>query len=84
MFRPKLLTFFAVLASLMPILWEGGVGSDMMKPIAAPIVGRMITFDHSRSDSRARLFRDDEGARARAEHCAQAGRNQQPFEQGIS
>ncbi|HXO35481.1 MAG TPA: efflux RND transporter permease subunit [Candidatus Acidoferrales bacterium] len=41
--RPKLLTFFAVLASLMPILWEGGIGSDVMKPIAAPIVGGMIT-----------------------------------------
>jgi len=26
-----------------PILWESGVGSDVMKPIAAPIVGGMIT-----------------------------------------
>ena len=29
--------------SLVPILWETGVGSDVMKPIAAPIVGGMIT-----------------------------------------
>lgn len=41
--RPKLMTVAAVLASLVPILWESGVGSDMMKPIAAPIVGGMIT-----------------------------------------
>jgi Cu(I)/Ag(I) efflux system membrane protein CusA/SilA len=41
--RPKLMTVIAVLASLAPILWETGVGSDVMKPIAAPIVGGMIT-----------------------------------------
>ena len=41
--RPKLMTVIAVLASLAPILWESGIGSDVMKPIAAPIVGGMIT-----------------------------------------
>lgn len=41
--RPKLMTVCAVLASLAPILWESGIGSDVMKPIAAPIVGGMIT-----------------------------------------
>ena len=41
--RPKLMTVAAVLASLIPILWESGIGSDVMKPIAAPIVGGMIT-----------------------------------------
>ena len=41
--RPKLMTVAAVLASLAPILWASGVGSDVMKPIAAPIVGGMIT-----------------------------------------
>jgi Cu(I)/Ag(I) efflux system membrane protein CusA/SilA len=41
--RPKLMTVAAVLASLTPILFESGVGSDVMKPIAAPIVGGMIT-----------------------------------------
>jgi copper/silver efflux system protein len=41
--RPKLMTVTAVLASLAPILWESGIGSDVMKPIAAPIVGGMIT-----------------------------------------
>jgi Cu(I)/Ag(I) efflux system membrane protein CusA/SilA len=33
----------AVLASLIPILWASGIGSDVMKPIAAPMVGGMIT-----------------------------------------
>jgi len=41
--RPKLMTVCAVLASLVPILFETGIGSDVMKPIAAPIVGGMIT-----------------------------------------
>src|SRR6202140_5237891 len=41
--RPKLMTVCVVLASLIPILWETGVGSDVMKPIAAPLVGGMIT-----------------------------------------
>ncbi|HEV2297686.1 MAG TPA: CusA/CzcA family heavy metal efflux RND transporter [Candidatus Acidoferrales bacterium] len=41
--RPKLMTVFAVIVSLGPILWETGIGSDVMKPIAAPIVGGMVT-----------------------------------------
>lgn len=41
--RPILMTVIAVLASLAPILLETGIGSDVMKPIAAPIVGGMIT-----------------------------------------
>jgi Cu(I)/Ag(I) efflux system membrane protein CusA/SilA len=40
---PKLMTVTAVILSLAPILWETGIGSDVMKPIAAPIVGGMIT-----------------------------------------
>ena len=41
--RPKLMTVLCVIASLGPILWESGIGSDVMKPIAAPIVGGMVT-----------------------------------------
>jgi Cu(I)/Ag(I) efflux system membrane protein CusA/SilA len=41
--RPKLMTVCVVLASLIPILWESGISSDVMKPIAAPLVGGMIT-----------------------------------------
>jgi Cu(I)/Ag(I) efflux system membrane protein CusA/SilA len=41
--RPKLMTVTVVIASLVPLMWSQGVGSDVMKPIAAPIVGGMIT-----------------------------------------
>jgi Cu(I)/Ag(I) efflux system membrane protein CusA/SilA len=41
--RPKLMTVTVVMASLIPIMWSSGVGSDVMKPIAAPIIGGMIT-----------------------------------------
>jgi len=37
------MTVSVVMAGLVPILWSTGVGSDVMKPIAAPIVGGMIT-----------------------------------------
>jgi Cu/Ag efflux pump CusA len=42
-FNQTSIHFAVVLASLVPILWESGIGSDVMKPIAAPIVGGMIT-----------------------------------------
>ena len=41
--RPKLMTVTVVMASLIPLMWSTGVGSDVMKPIAAPIIGGMIT-----------------------------------------
>jgi Cu(I)/Ag(I) efflux system membrane protein CusA/SilA len=41
--RPKLMTVATTIASLVPIMWSSGVGSDVMKPIAAPILGGMIT-----------------------------------------
>jgi len=60
------MTVCVVLASLIPILWETGVGSDVMKPIAAPIVGGMITSTIHVLNSRSGVFfRANEGAR----HC---------------
>jgi Cu(I)/Ag(I) efflux system membrane protein CusA/SilA len=41
--RPKLMTVGVTLAALVPIMWSTGVGSDVMKPIATPIIGGMIT-----------------------------------------
>ncbi|MGC9224962.1 MAG: hypothetical protein ACP5E2_13630 [Terracidiphilus sp.] len=41
--RPKPTTVAAVILSLAPILWETGIGSDVMKPIAVPIADGMIT-----------------------------------------
>jgi Cu(I)/Ag(I) efflux system membrane protein CusA/SilA len=39
----KLMTVSVVMAGLAPILWSTGLGSDLMKPIAAPIIGGMVT-----------------------------------------
>ncbi len=41
--RPKAMTVFAAFAGLMPILWSAGAGADLMKRIAAPMVGGLIT-----------------------------------------
>jgi hypothetical protein len=41
--RSRCHCFPTVLASFVPILWKSGIGSDVMKPIAAPIVGGLIT-----------------------------------------
>jgi Cu(I)/Ag(I) efflux system membrane protein CusA/SilA len=41
--RPKMMTVTAITAGLLPILWSGGAGGDVMKRIAAPMVGGMIT-----------------------------------------
>jgi copper/silver efflux system protein len=41
--RPKLMTVAVVIMSLAPIFFESGIGNDVMKPIAVPIVGGMLT-----------------------------------------
>lgn len=41
--RPKLMTVIAIIAGLLPIMWGTGAGADVMKRIAAPMVGGMVT-----------------------------------------
>jgi Cu(I)/Ag(I) efflux system membrane protein CusA/SilA len=41
--RPVIMTVTAITMGLAPILWSGGTGADVMKRIAAPMVGGMIT-----------------------------------------
>lgn len=41
--RPITMTFFAILMGLLPIMWSSGTGSDVMKRIAAPMVGGIVT-----------------------------------------
>ncbi|RMF95675.1 MAG: efflux RND transporter permease subunit [Candidatus Schekmanbacteria bacterium] len=41
--RPKMMTVTAIMAGLLPILWGHGAGSQVMKRIAAPMVGGMIS-----------------------------------------
>jgi Cu(I)/Ag(I) efflux system membrane protein CusA/SilA len=41
--RPKMMTVVAITAGLLPILWSHGTGADVMKRIAAPMVGGMVS-----------------------------------------
>lgn len=41
--RPKVMTVMTSLIALIPIMWSTGVGADVMKPLAAPLVGGLIT-----------------------------------------
>ncbi len=41
--RPKAMTVAVILAGLLPIMWGGGTGSEVMQRIAAPMVGGMLT-----------------------------------------
>ena len=41
--RPKMMTVMAILLGLLPIMWSHGAGSDVMKRIAAPMVGGVVT-----------------------------------------
>ena len=41
--RPKMMTVSAIIMGLLPIMWSSGTGSDVMKRIAAPMVGGTVT-----------------------------------------
>jgi Cu(I)/Ag(I) efflux system membrane protein CusA/SilA len=41
--RPKIMTASVILAGLLPIMWSHGTGADVMKRIAAPMVGGVVT-----------------------------------------
>src|SRR6185436_16597263 len=41
--RPKIMTVATTVIGLLPLLWATGTGSDVMKPIAVPLIGGMIT-----------------------------------------
>ena len=41
--RPKMMTVVAAMMGLIPIMWSLGSGSDMMKRIAAPMIGGLVT-----------------------------------------
>jgi len=41
--RPKVMTVSTALIGLLPLMWSTGVGSDVMRPIAAPMIGGLIT-----------------------------------------
>jgi len=41
--RPKMMTVAVIVAGLLPVMFSDGAGSDVMKRIAAPLVGGMLT-----------------------------------------
>jgi copper/silver efflux system protein len=41
--RPKIMTVVTNMLGLMPIMWSSGTGSDLMKPVAAPMIGGILT-----------------------------------------
>jgi Cu(I)/Ag(I) efflux system membrane protein CusA/SilA len=41
--RPKLMTVAAALSGLVPLMWATGTGSDVMRPLATPMVGGLVT-----------------------------------------
>ncbi|HGV3497991.1 TPA: efflux RND transporter permease subunit [Klebsiella michiganensis] len=41
--RPKVMTVATIMAGLLPIMWGGSTGSEVMQRIAAPMIGGMIT-----------------------------------------
>lgn len=41
--RPKMMTVAAIIGGLLPIMWTTGTGADVMKRIAAPMVGGMVS-----------------------------------------
>lgn len=41
--RPKIMTASAIILGLLPIMWSQGTGADVMKRMAAPMIGGMMT-----------------------------------------
>jgi Cu(I)/Ag(I) efflux system membrane protein CusA/SilA len=41
--RPKVMTVTTVVASLLPIMWSHSTGAEVMKPLAAPVLGGMVS-----------------------------------------
>ena len=41
--RPKVMTVMAIMMGLLPIMWSSGTGADVMKRIAAPMIGGMVS-----------------------------------------
>jgi len=41
--RPKMMTVMTIIMGLLPIMWSQGAGADVMKRIAAPMIGGIVT-----------------------------------------
>ena len=41
--RPKIMTVTTVVAGLLPLMWSSRTGAEVMKPLATPVLGGMIS-----------------------------------------
>jgi Cu(I)/Ag(I) efflux system membrane protein CusA/SilA len=41
--RPKVMTVATIVASLLPIMWSSRAGTEVMKPLATPVIGGMVS-----------------------------------------
>jgi Cu(I)/Ag(I) efflux system membrane protein CusA/SilA len=41
--RPKVMTVSTVVAGLLPIMWSASSGAEVMKPLATPVLGGMVS-----------------------------------------
>jgi copper/silver efflux system protein len=41
--RPKIMTVTTVIAGLLPLMWSSRTGAEVMKPLATPVLGGMIS-----------------------------------------
>lgn len=41
--RPKVMTVSTVVAGLLPIMWSASAGAEVMKPLATPVLGGMVS-----------------------------------------
>jgi Cu(I)/Ag(I) efflux system membrane protein CusA/SilA len=41
--RPKVMTVATIVASLLPILWSHRTGAEVLKPLATPVIGGMVS-----------------------------------------
>ena len=41
--RPKVMTVATIVASLLPIMWSARTGAEVMKPLATPVIGGMVS-----------------------------------------
>src|SRR5947209_15850348 len=41
--RPKMMTVFAIMAGLLPIMWNHGTGAEVMQRIAVPMIGGIVS-----------------------------------------
>ena len=71
--RPKLLTEGTMILALIPMLWSTGVGSEFMKPMAAPILGGILVADEVIDILIPVLFFWDRKRRLQKRQLAEAG-----------